>query len=135
MMIEQINSDFSPKNKSEFIIGRAEKYIAGGNLKEAIISIGSDINDDSTLDDAQKKVIVGLAMDYQSKPNLSRDDVDTFIEYVKKILKTWMNLRGWLKVLRIILFGNEFTKLLLFYLSLCRSLPATFYYSQLLKIL
>ena len=87
MSIEKMGGDSPKKNKSDFIIGRAEKYIRQGNLKEAVISIGSDINDDPTLDDIQKKVIVGLSMEYQSKPDLSRDDVDTFINYVKKFLE------------------------------------------------
>ena len=87
MNVEKTGSDSPKKIKSEFVIGRAEKYINQGNLKEAVISIGSDINDDPTFDDTQKKVIIGLSMEYQSKPNLSRDDVDTFIDYVKKFLE------------------------------------------------
>ncbi|MEW5805689.1 MAG: hypothetical protein AB1721_03145 [Patescibacteria group bacterium] len=87
MKTPEMGGSYPEKTKSDLVISRAEKYIDQGNLKGAVISIGSDINDDPTIDGIQKKIIVSLSMEYQSKPNLSRDDVDTFIDYVKKLLE------------------------------------------------
>ncbi len=72
--------------KSTFMIERAKEYIKQDNLKEAVISLASDINNISDLKEFQKKVLIGIAMNYQSKKKLSRVDVDMFIEYIKVIL-------------------------------------------------
>ena len=74
-------------NQLNTIVSRAQEYINKGNLKEAVISIASDIKDDPTLDDMQKGLIVQLSMDYKDKPDLSRQDVDTFIEYVGRFFE------------------------------------------------
>ncbi len=87
MKTPEMGNGSPEKNKSDFIIGKAEQYIRQMGFKEAIISIGSDINDDPTIDDIRKRAIVGLVMEYKNKPNVSRDDVDTFINYIQKIFE------------------------------------------------
>ena len=84
---EQVNLSSMEKSSFDYIFEKAEKYLNNNSLKEAVISIGSDVNSDPNIDDFQKKVIVGLSMEYQAKPDLSREDIDVFANYVKHILE------------------------------------------------
>lgn len=67
---------------------RLEQFTDKGDLKEITMSIASDINDHPGLDSIVKKMLVGLAMDYKNKTNLSKEDVLTFIGYVKNFLES-----------------------------------------------
>lgn len=52
MSVEKKVND--PSAEAEFIIGRAEKYLNRGNLKETVNSLASDIKDSQSLNEMQK---------------------------------------------------------------------------------
>lgn len=50
------------------------------------MSIASDINDYPGFDKSIKKILIRLCMDYKNKANLSKEDVTTFVDYVKRFI-------------------------------------------------
>jgi len=60
------------------------EFIDKSGLVKIVMDIATDINDHPGLDKQIKQFLIGLSMDYKNKGNLSKDDVLTFIDYVKK---------------------------------------------------
>jgi len=80
------------KNGSSFFntldgyIERLKLFTVRSDLKEMVMSIASDINDNHSLDKKIKDILIGLSLDYKNKANLSKEDVLTFIDYIKKFI-------------------------------------------------
>lgn len=87
MSIEQMES--SKSVNEEFLTSitkKIQQYINLRDFKEAFGSLASDINDNPTIDEFQKKVLIGLSMDFRNKKDLSLEDVNTFLGFVKQML-------------------------------------------------
>lgn len=88
MSVEKLVNNFSEKSGIiNSMVERAHKEIILGNLKEAFISFSSDVNNEPCFNDEQKRMIVGLAMDYRNKLDLSIDDFNVFVDYIKKFFE------------------------------------------------
>jgi translation initiation factor IF-2 len=79
-----VKGDFS--GTLESYIERLKSFTVKGDLKEIVMSIASDINKNPSLDKHTKNILIGLSMDYKNKGNLSKEDVLTFIDYIKKFI-------------------------------------------------
>jgi len=80
-------SEKIPKvSRSEFIIERAQSYVNRGNLKEAVASLASDIND-SEIYEGLKKALEETCLLYRNKPDLSRDDIEKLFVEIKHFLE------------------------------------------------
>lgn len=67
-------------------VERLKLFTIKSDLEEIVMSIASDINDNPNLDKHTKDILIGLSMDYKNKANLSKEDVLTFIDYIKKFI-------------------------------------------------
>ena len=67
-------------------VERLKLFTTKSDLEGIIMSIASDIHDNSNLDKHTKDILIGLSMDYKNKDRLSKEDVLTFIDYIKKFI-------------------------------------------------
>jgi hypothetical protein len=84
MNINKIEYSLLKKTRAEFIIEEVKKF-NGEDVGEIFATLASKINDEETLDETQKKVLVGLCMDYRQQ--IAVIDKDDKIDYETKKLK------------------------------------------------
>ena len=65
-------------------INEAREFVNQGKLKEAITFLAAFINNEESLDSFQRDKLVNWSLDYKRKRNLSKEDVEQFIERIKK---------------------------------------------------
>jgi len=101
MNIDKIENSLLKKTRAEFIIEEAKKF-NGEDVSEIFATLASKINDEETLDETQKKALVGLCMDfrqqivvidkddkmdYETKKLKRQECLDAFADYFKKFIE------------------------------------------------
>lgn len=89
MNIDKIENNFLKKTKAEFIIEEVKKF-NGEDVSEIFATLASKINDEELLDEVQKRVLVGLCMDYRQQ--IAIIDKDDKMDYETKKMKRQENL-------------------------------------------
>jgi hypothetical protein len=84
MIIDKIEDNLPKKTKAECIMEEAKNF-NGEDVGEIFVTLASKINNEEALDETQKKVLVGLCMDYIQK--IAVIDKDDKIDYEIKKLK------------------------------------------------